>query len=81
LRDIVVPEPKLGYATATQPSGSLRVATFLDLVLAAVEFDRQAQLGAIEIKNVRPGWMLAAKTQPIQATVTQPSPEALFHFG
>jgi hypothetical protein len=81
LRDIVIPEPKLGHAAALQPGGSLHVAIFLDVVLAAVEFDREAQLGTIEIKNVRPGWMLAAKTQPIQASVAQPSPEALFHFG
>jgi hypothetical protein len=62
LADIAVPEPKLGHAAAPKPGGSLRVAIFLDLVLAAIEFDRQAQLGTIEIKNVRPGWMLAAKT-------------------
>jgi hypothetical protein len=50
-------------------------------VLAAVELDCESQCGAIEVENVTPGWMLAAKLRVAELTVSQPLPQPPFDIG
>jgi hypothetical protein len=61
LRDIIIPEAKFSHAALAQPSGPPGVANFARLMLATVEFDRKAQLGAIEIDDNGSGGVLTPK--------------------
>ena len=49
-------------------------------VLSAVQFNREAQLGTIEVENVWTSRMLATKVQAVETTVAQPSPKLPFHL-
>jgi hypothetical protein len=50
-------------------------------VLATIELDSERQRGAIEIENVTPGWMLAAKLRVTELTVSQPLPQPTFNVS
>jgi hypothetical protein len=45
-------------------------------MLATIELDDQVMLGAAEVDNERPDWMLPAKLDAEELAITKPGPEA-----
>jgi hypothetical protein len=43
-------------------------------MLATIEFDAKTNRGAVEIKRVRPDWMLASEMQAIQLVASKRAP-------
>jgi hypothetical protein len=63
LSDVIVPETEFSHTARAQPLRSTLVPKLILLfpVLAAVEFYRELQRWAVEVENIRPSRMLAAK--------------------
>jgi hypothetical protein len=79
--DVGIPEAQDRYAALLEPFIAVAVARPGLSVLAAVEFDSESQCGAIEVENVTPGWMLAAKLRVTELAVSQLLPQPPFNVG
>lgn len=72
LQHIKVAEPQYVQAFALQEVGthSVPLSSGFLIMLAAVEFDDQHQIGAIEIQHIGRAWMLSTKLETDQLAIT-----------
>src|SRR5262245_40117572 len=81
--DIRVPESKDSNVSRHQPRFALLVALKLagQVVLSAVELDRETELRTIKIQHVWPGRMLTAELVAVDLPVAEAIPQTALHTG
>ena len=78
--DIQGPDPNDPDAFSPEPGRSPRIVRYLVglIVGRTVHLNRQLRGRAVKIQNVRPDWMLFAKTQPAELITLQAAPQPRF---
>jgi hypothetical protein len=78
--DIGIPKTENNNAPSGKPSIAASVAADLrrKIMLTAIEFDRQTQLGAVKIEHEWSCWMLPPESMAIDLSIAQSVPEAAF---
>jgi hypothetical protein len=79
-QDAVIVESQDAITFFLKPTGSLRIVLSIAMIAALrpIELDHQLRRRATEIGNVRPYWMLPAKTQPRHLLRTKQPPHLAF---
>ena len=83
LQHLMVPKPQHAYAVRGETARTLVVAgtPWRDVVLGAVNLDRQFHCGTIEIQHETCDGMLLAKTETVELFSTEAVPQALLRVG
>ena len=77
--DVVVPVPDNRDALLGKPAGATFVGWFLlSSMLAAIEFDGEAQAGAVEVERERPNRMLSSEMEAIELIASKHAPKLAF---